>query len=93
MAADTLWTFSANTGSVGNSDYPSYINKSGFTAFGGGERDKSGNYISKGERVEWWSSTDNNGQPWARKLHNDNVDLEKLGNTKNSGKYIRCLKD
>ena len=57
------------------------------------ERDKSGNYNSKGERVEWWSSTDNNGQPWARKLHNDNVDLEKIGNTKNSGKYIRCLKD
>lgn len=36
LASDNLWSFSANVGSVGNTDFTSYRNLSGFTALPGG---------------------------------------------------------
>jgi uncharacterized protein (TIGR02145 family) len=90
LAFTSLWSTSSNTGSIGNTDYPEYRNKSGFSAVPGGERNNSGNFSAKGSAGYWWSS--NVGK--ARNLANSNSDVWYI-NTYDQrwGLSVRCLKD
>jgi hypothetical protein len=44
MALFTGWVFSSNEGAVGNTDYPEYRNKCGFSALPGGSLEASGEF-------------------------------------------------
>ncbi|NLA14914.1 MAG: hypothetical protein GX877_00035 [Bacteroidales bacterium] len=59
MASDSGWDTSENIGTVGNSDYPEYRNKSGFSALPGGVfLAQYGGFIYMGNSASWWSSTE-----------------------------------
>jgi uncharacterized protein (TIGR02145 family) len=57
LASASGWLYSSVEGSPGNTDYPEYRNKSGFSALPGGIRDNNGWFISVVESGSWWSST------------------------------------
>jgi uncharacterized protein (TIGR02145 family) len=58
MAKDSGWGYSDIAGAVGNTDYPGYRNKSGFSALPSGGNTGGGfSYI--GYEGFWWSSTEN----------------------------------
>ncbi|MBN1186678.1 MAG: hypothetical protein JXB49_30655 [Bacteroidales bacterium] len=58
LASTSGWTSSSDSGVVGNTDYPSYRNKSGFTALPGGGRFSSGSFGCVGYGSYWWSATE-----------------------------------
>ena len=58
LATITGWTSNSDAGSVGNTDYPAYRNKSGFSALPGGYRDNGGDFGGIGHGGIWWSSTE-----------------------------------
>jgi len=96
LASKTLWTLSSNIGAVGNSDFPSYRNKTGFTALPAGYRASNGAYLIQGDFASWWSTSLNYDAPeftshWM--LYYDNYFLWHNGvNSKTIGYSSRCLK-
>ena len=63
LAATTNWKFSPHDGAVGNTDYPTYRNKSGFTGLPGGYRYLNGTFGFVGEDGFWWTATENPQYP------------------------------
>lgn len=101
LASATTWSINSSTpGTPGNSDYPSYRNKSGFTALGGGFRSiASFGYIAGGDgymgKLEtWWSSSEkSSNEAWNYWMDIWSVYLVTAFDNKVSGMHIRCLKD
>ena len=59
MASASGWSLSDVPGSVGNTDYPEYRNKSGFSGLPGGFRHSNGEFDNIGSYGYWWSSSEN----------------------------------
>ena len=95
MASDTGWSPSNDEGVPGNTDYPTYRNKSGFSALAGGTRNAENNafeYI--GGVIGWWSSTESGVTAWYRILYFDEIDLYRNDYSgKDNGLSVRCVKD
>jgi len=79
-----LWIRSDKEGSVGNTDYPKYRNKSGFSAL-----------PSNADGIGlWWSSTEHDtSQAWYRSLNSDHCYVTRFRANKDNGFSIRCVKD
>jgi len=94
MAADSGWESSPGEGVVGNTDYPEYRNKSGFTALPGGSRYGNGTFDFIGIYGKWWSSTryDTN-HAWHRGLGYYNSNVGRDGYLKAYGFSVRCVRD
>jgi uncharacterized protein (TIGR02145 family) len=94
LASATLWASSANTGAVGNNDYPAKRNATGLTALPGGNRYDNGSFYSIGESGTWWSATES-GEPYAlgRSLSNFTSTVYRNVSDKKSGFSVRCLRD
>ena len=99
MASNQGWTYSNEIGSIGNSDYADYINKSGFNGVPSGNRSYDGSFALINETAYWWTSTDYASLgAHSRRL---NYDTEYLGGTgittdgpdKRRGFSIRCVMD
>lgn len=94
LATDSGWFESTNEGAIGNSDYPEYRNKTGFSALSGGSRlgyHGTWNGIFGGY---WWSSTDYDiSLAYLFNLSYDNSELIGRGESKNDGFSVRCVKD
>ncbi len=94
MATNSGWTSSIKTGAVGNSDFPTQRNKSGFTGLPGGYRVSSGGFGIIGGYGSWWSSTeDYAGSAWRRYLFYDDNYVYRSLDTKDYGFSVRCVKD
>jgi uncharacterized protein (TIGR02145 family) len=94
MADKTNWILSTNAGAVGNRDYPTYRNKSGFTALPGGFRSSEGAFLNTGISDDWWCSTDSNSSnAWFRNLYNSYSDVYRDNYAKSSGFSVRCVRD
>lgn len=96
VAATNYWRYSAEAGSVGNTDYPAYRNKSGFSALPGGYRDQWGASLYLENETYWWTSTDMDASAWLRSLYFHSTSfmmLPALCYYKENGMSIRCLKD
>ncbi len=94
MAALANWLSSTVTGSVGNTDYPSYRNKSNFTALPAGYRNSAGAFLNIGISDDWWTSTESSSSnAWFRNLYNIYSDVFRDNYAKNTGFSVRCLKD
>jgi len=98
MATATGWNNSIiDPGTIGNSDYPAYRNKSGFNALPGGYREGyvSGSFWDAGSIGFFWSSTKYVGvNVWSRILmsiiaHSSRNNI----NIKREGLSVRCIKD
>jgi uncharacterized protein (TIGR02145 family) len=71
-------------------------NKSLFTGLPGGYRDYTGEYVITGSNSSWWSSSEvNSNEAWYRSLFylDDYAFRNYYFVDKNSGNYVRCLKD
>lgn len=95
MGSTSAWTSSSNTGSPGNTDYPEYRNKSGFTALPGGARITTGIFYHTGNYGLWWSTTTDGiiGHPWSRVISYDLVDVYRGTHYKLNGFSVRCVRD
>jgi uncharacterized protein (TIGR02145 family) len=94
LASTTGWTEYAYEVSVGSAAYPSYRNKSGFTAFPSGVRNLNGAFSYLSTHCVWWSSTEySNPSAFIRDIVFNARDVEKTDILKVCGNSIRCVKD
>ena len=94
MANYSGWNTSSTVGAVGNTDYPEYRNKSGFTALPGGYRSNKGTFNGVGLNGNWWSSTrypTNNA--WYRRLYYNTSSVNSYNTNKDLGFSVRCVRD
>ena len=94
LASATGWYYSTNTGAIGNTDYPEYRNKSGFSALPGGFRSINGAFYSRGDYGGWWTSTQRDTYTaWFRLLHYSLGSVTRSNFDKDYGYSVRCLRD
>lgn len=100
LSSPTGWHSSTNTGAIGNTDYQSKSNATGFTALPGGCRfPQENNYVSGvfteiGFSSKWWiSDKQHDLYAYFRTLSYDNSSLLMYTNYKTMGFSVRCLKD
>lgn len=94
LASKSGWNSSSPTGAVGNTDYSSYRNKSGFTALPGGARYNYGNFYGLGDNGNWWSATENDSNyAWRRYLYYDNSNVNRGSYYMAFGYSVRCVRD
>jgi len=94
MANYSGWNTSTVTGAIGNTDYPEYWNKSGFSALPGGYRYSNVPFGHVGIIGYWWSSTqDTADYAWFRSLVYILSDVTRYNNDKEFGFSVRCLRD
>ena len=94
LASATGWYYSTNTGAIGNTDYPEYRNKSGFSALPGGYRNYNGTFLIIGSCGLWWGSTQASTYlAWFRNLVYGYSYVVRAGYGKDFGLSVRCLRD
>jgi len=94
LASTTLWTYSENTGAVGNTDYPSKRNATGFSAVPSGYRSSIGPFNAIEEVTAWWSSSRyNSTYPGERWMAWSTPNLSWAGDHEQTGNPVRCLKN
>jgi uncharacterized protein (TIGR02145 family) len=96
LTSTSGWNSSSNTGAVGNTDYPAYRNKSGFTALPGGFRSTLGAFLNIDNYGYWWSARESStpvayyrsmGYDYSSETSEDNR------TSKECGFSVRCIKD
>ena len=94
LATDYGWSISTNNGAVGNTDFPTYRNKSKFSALPGGYREYIGEFKRGGDCGFWWTS-DQNGpnEAWRRLICSDATYSASNFFWKSYGQSIRCIWD
>jgi len=95
LASASGWDYYSGTGTVGNTDYPAYRNKSGFTALPGGFRGSYGAFTNLGNLGWWWCSTEyGTDDVWYRWLYYQNSYVYSAANaSKDDANSVRCLRD
>lgn len=94
LANTSGWVESLNEGSVGNTDYPEYRNKTGFSALPGGSRHVNGIFVAIGHVGNWWSTTEETSNDAISRLMRSSFwDVEKAPHYKKFGFSVRCVKD
>jgi uncharacterized protein (TIGR02145 family) len=95
LANTGFWASSTNVGSVGNTDFPSYRNKSLFTANPAGCRYySSGDFGNVTYSVYFWSTTESSSsEAFTRTLLQYTNYVSRYGSPKKTGMSIRCLRD
>jgi uncharacterized protein (TIGR02145 family) len=95
LTSTSGWNSSSNTGAVGNTDYPAYRNKSGFTALPGGSRSTIGPFYSIGDFGYWWSAKGSTSTAYYRSMGYDysSETSEDNRTSKECGFSVRCIKD
>jgi uncharacterized protein (TIGR02145 family) len=94
LASNFGWTFSTDEGAIGNTDYPTYRNKSGFTALAGGYRGFGGAFFEFGY-TGFWFTTDADALMFIGRVLGSNSSGFGSGTGGNNryGASVRCLKD
>jgi uncharacterized protein (TIGR02145 family) len=94
LSSTTLWKSSTSTGAVGNTDFPAYRNKSGFTALPGGYRYFGSEFNELSEYGYWWTSSEapqSDGYYW---MWSYNMRSTAFNHTNPRGGFsVRCVKD
>jgi uncharacterized protein (TIGR02145 family) len=96
VADTSTWNYSAGTGNIGNTDYPEYRNKSGFSATGAGIRLAAGGFSGLGTITHFWAGDEvNESAAYLRRLANTSVGFSAalISAAKSNGWSVRCIKD
>ncbi len=94
MATATGWESQSGTGAIGNNDFPSMQNSSGFSALPAGFRNENQAFSSKGIGTGWWSATESTAtKAYSRTMFNTAVFLYTGSYTKQYGFSVRCVRD
>lgn len=95
LASAYNWAESTIKGSVGNTDYESFRNKTNFTALPAGCR-KTGDGSFDGVTTSgfWWSSTESDaGKALIRSISENDGAVARIDSGKAGGYSVRCVKD
>jgi len=93
LASKYGWNVSESVGSIGNTDYPHYRNKTGFTALPAGDR-YNGKYSGVLDYSSWWSVTERDEESvFYRYLLFRYTNIYRDFEAKVDGLYVRCIKD
>lgn len=95
LCTTSNWTTSDVIGVPGNEDYPSYRNRSGFSAKpAGGFNHSIGYTTSSNFSSNWWTSTEHNLE-YAKRvfIYHDLEEVQILTGLKTYGYSVRCVKD
>jgi uncharacterized protein (TIGR02145 family) len=93
LASLTNWSFSSVEGSVGDTNYSAYRNKSGFAALPGGYIG-NGTFYGLGYYGNWWTATElNNDIAFHRGVYFNYNGLDGSPAYKQNGFSVRCVKD
>ena len=89
------WPASSNTGFIGNTDYPEFINKTGFSALPGGNRGDTGIFDVLGYGCDWWNATAyNDTVAYVHFMHYNYTGVYRSGKgIKTVGYSVRCVKN
>jgi len=94
LVANFGWKSSTNEGAAGNTDYPEYRYKSGFSALPGGFRSYDGPFYNFGYGGHWWSSTQaDTSNAWTRFLDYSDSSVDRGYYSKVHGFSVRCVRD
>lgn len=94
LASTTGWHFDGSVGAVGNNDYVSLRNKSGFTALPAGYRGYGGTFINITKYGYWWTSTQAGASSaWGRSICYSSGFVDSFNKNKAYGYSIRCIKN
>ncbi len=94
LASASGWDSYSGTGAVGNTDYPAYRNKSGFSALPGGYRSYDGAFNTIGYSGHWWSSPEGStDSAWYRTLYYSYSYVLRSNDGKEHGFSVRCVRD
>lgn len=96
LSAKILWSGSSVVGAVGNTDYPTFRNKTGFSALPGGYRIEDGTFSNEGNIGYWWTATINPktiSKAWYRYIYYDETAVGRNNYLKARGYSIRCVKN
>jgi uncharacterized protein (TIGR02145 family) len=94
LASTSGWTSSSTTGAVGNTDYPSKRNATGYTALPCGNRSNSGAFSGPGSECNWWSATEYDASnAWYRNLVYSYSDVYRGNYFKKLGFSVRCIRE
>jgi uncharacterized protein (TIGR02145 family) len=93
MSSINNWNSTTSIGAPGNTDYPGYRNKSGFSAIPSGRRLYHGAYEYIGEDAIWWSSTEYLSNAILYDIYYTGQSLDRTDIYKNYGLSVRCIKD
>ena len=95
LATNSGWAISNNQGAVGNSDYPEYQNKTGFSALPGGLRGgfDSGAFDNLRELGIWWFDSNGGNSSSVFHLYYEFTRPEVSSYDKSYGFSVRCVKD
>jgi len=94
LVYSNAWNKSDQMGSVGNTDYPEFRNKSKFSAFPSGARANNATFFGDGSQCFWWTSTEGNSIiSWNRNVKNNSTMVLRTGISKSFGFSVRCVKD
>ncbi|MDD2345088.1 MAG: FISUMP domain-containing protein [Bacteroidales bacterium] len=94
LASTKNWNYYNGTGAVGNTDYPNWRNKTGFSAQPAGSRSyNSGVFSNSGASANWWTSTEylTSGGRYVN-LNRMNAHIYRHYYDKTGGYSIRCVK-
>jgi len=95
LATKTNWAFSANEGTVGNTDYPEFRNKTGFNAIPGGFRDGGdGQFKSINHELYYHTSTELVAySSIQRQITSYTSNVIRTWGGEMNGFSVRCIKD
>lgn len=94
LSSTTLWQSSTATGAVGNTDYPAYRNKTGFTALPGGYRYFGSEFNDLNLYGYWWTATEApQSDGWYRTWSYNNTQAFRNHTSPRDGFSVRCVKD
>lgn len=97
LSIATGWYSSDNSyvGSIGNTDYPEYRNKSGFSALPASCRYRDGSFCQSIDYISrWWSSTKNGDYySWYRSITHESIGVYRGTDQDMAGASVRCVKD
>jgi uncharacterized protein (TIGR02145 family) len=93
LASATGWNSYSGTGVVGNTDYPSKRNATGFTAYAGGYRSYAGEFWNVGDYGFWWSSDVYFDNAWLRSMSFDGSGVGRDCLLERDGFSVRLVKD
>lgn len=95
LATSAGWDPSTATGTVGNDDYPSVRNKTGFTALAAGKRNIGfpETFVDLGKGSYWWQTTNYGDEGIAFYIYFDSQYTNFYYTNKEVGFSVRCIKD
>ena len=94
LATNSGWSSSEISGAVGNSDFPNFRNKTGFSALPGGIRNDNGSFYHLGDVGFWWSATEVNiSNAYDRIMYYVEAPVYRYNDNKSGGFSVRCVRD